>query len=371
MAQKIGVGIIGANPDRGWARAAHIPALAALPQYELRAVSTSRRETADAAGKKFDAPLAFGDHAELVAHPDVDLVTIAVKAPQHRELVTAALKAGKHVYCEWPLGNDLAEAVGMADLARRAGVRNVIGLQGRAAPAINQIRDMVAEGYVGEVLSTSVVASGETFGRSIAQANAYQLDKRNGTTLLSIQFGHFADAVCYCLGEFRELSATLATRRRQVEIDETGELVSSTSPDQVSVTGVLDGGAMASLHFRGGRSRGTNLLWEINGTEGDLVVTAPVGFVGITDLTLRGTRGEEDALSPLAVADKYTWARRGVPKGPPFNVAQLYARLADDIRNGTGMTPTFDTAVRRHRMLDAVQESADTGMRQTYESGSA
>lgn len=140
MTNKIGVGIIGANPNRGWAKSAHIPALSVLPQYEIRAISTSRKEMATAAAKLFNVPLVFDDYRELVAHPDVDLVTIAVKVPYHRELVTAAIAAGKHIYCEWPLGNGLAEAIELADLARRSNVRTVIGLQGRAAPAINRIR---------------------------------------------------------------------------------------------------------------------------------------------------------------------------------------------------------------------------------------
>ena len=66
MADTIRVGIIGANPERSWALRAHIPALAALPQYTLQAVSTSRRESADAAAKKFHAPLAFDHHTDLV-----------------------------------------------------------------------------------------------------------------------------------------------------------------------------------------------------------------------------------------------------------------------------------------------------------------
>src|SRR5262245_64275488 len=85
MADTIRVGIIGANPERSWALRAHIPALAALPQYTLQAVSTSRRESA-AAAKKFHAPLAFDTHTDLVTHPEVDLVVVSVKVPFHHEL---------------------------------------------------------------------------------------------------------------------------------------------------------------------------------------------------------------------------------------------------------------------------------------------
>src|SRR5438876_9168360 len=110
-AKRIRVGIIGANPDRGWAAEAHIPALRSLEDdFAITALSTTRRESADAAGKLFGVPLAFDNHEELVTSADVDVVAVTVKVPYHLELATAAIEAGKAVYCEWPLGNGLHEA---------------------------------------------------------------------------------------------------------------------------------------------------------------------------------------------------------------------------------------------------------------------
>src|SRR3954447_8640715 len=110
-AKRIRVGIIGANPDRGWAAQAHIPALRSLSDdFEITALSTSRRESADAASKAFGVAAAFDSHQELVRSPNVNVVAITVKVPYHLELATAALDAGKAVYCEWPLGNGLQEA---------------------------------------------------------------------------------------------------------------------------------------------------------------------------------------------------------------------------------------------------------------------
>ena len=101
MTKRIRVGIIGANPDRGWAAQAHIPALQSLPDdFEITALSTSRRESADAAGKRFGVRLAFDNHHDLVNSDAVDLVAVTVKVPSHLELATAALDAGRAVYCE-------------------------------------------------------------------------------------------------------------------------------------------------------------------------------------------------------------------------------------------------------------------------------
>src|SRR5258706_11608444 len=180
-ARRIRVGIIGANPDRGWAAQAHIPALKSLPDdFEITALSTSRRQSADAAGKLFGVPLAFDNPQGLVNSADVDVVAVTVKVPYHLELATAALDAGKAVYCEWPLGNGLNEAEKLAALAKKKNVLAVAGLDGRSAPSVAYVRDLIKQGYVGEVLSTTLIGSGMGWGATVPAFNAYLNDKKNG-----------------------------------------------------------------------------------------------------------------------------------------------------------------------------------------------
>src|SRR2546421_9883637 len=108
--QKIRVGIIGANPDRGWAMQAHIPALKSLSdEFEITALSTSRSVSAAAAGKLFGVPLAFDNHYDLVKSAAGDVAAITVKVPSHFALAADALTAGNAVYREWPLANAVAE----------------------------------------------------------------------------------------------------------------------------------------------------------------------------------------------------------------------------------------------------------------------
>ena len=165
MSNKLRVGIVGANPSRGFASIAHIPALQALPGFEISAVCTTRQESADAAARHYGVPLAFSNAGEIARHPDVDLVVVSVKVPDHYLPVMAAIEAGKHVYCEWPLGRDTAEAVRMLDAAERKGVRHAVGLQGQMSPAINYVKDLVADGYTGRVLSATMVACAPNWGR--------------------------------------------------------------------------------------------------------------------------------------------------------------------------------------------------------------
>ncbi len=358
---KIGVGIIGAAPGRSWAAMSHIPALRALPDYEIRALSTTRQESADATAAEHGVPHAFDNHAALVNSPEVDLVVVAVKVPHHRELVKAAIAAGKHVYCEWPLGNGLAEAEEMAVLAKAAGVHAAVGLQARSAPVFSYVRDLIADGYVGEVLSTTLVGSGANWGPVVDQPNAYTYDKANGATVLTIPFGHTIDAIATCLGEIVEVDALLANRRSDCLIMPEGTPLKMTAEDQVIVNATFASGAVGAIHYRGGMSRGTNLRWEINGTEGDLVITADAGHAQMFPLTLFGGRGEDQVVQPMPVPERYQWT----PDLPMFaqNVAQAYALLAEDLRDGTSKCPTFADAVIRHRLIDAIETSAASGKR--------
>jgi len=358
------VGLIGYEPRRSWAAIAHAPALRALPGYTVTAVATRRQASADAAAADLGIDAAYDSGARLIDDPRVDLVVITVKVPEHYVLVERALAAGKHVYCEWPLGNGLAEAIALAEMARGAKGRAVVGMQARMSPAIDQARTLIAEGYVGQVLSTTLVGSGMQWGDRVDRPNAYVVDRANGATMLTIPLGHTVDALCHVLGEFTSLSAVTALRQPVVTRIDTGEQIRKTAHDQIVVAGLLESGAVASVHYRGGVSRGTRLLWEINGSEGDLQITAEGGHAQIFDTRLAGARGADRQIVPIASAPAHRWVPQELA-GPAVNVAQMYARFADDVRNGTRICPDFDDAVRRHRMTAAIEAAAESGQRQS------
>ena len=257
------VGLIGANAGRSWGGIAHVPAIRAVEALELTAIATRSQTSADVAAAAFGVSRAFGDPLAMIRDPDVDLVSVVVKVLGHLDLVMAAIAAGKAVYCEWPLGVDLAQAEAMADAAEAAGVPTAIGLQGRSSPWLRHLGRLVADGYVGRVLSTTLIASDTFSTGEVAQANAYMLDVRNGTNPLSVHGGHLLDALAGVLGEFADLSAVTTTSRPEVRIRETGETVHSTSPDQIVIAGLLTGAAAVSVHIRAGQPWDQAILWEI------------------------------------------------------------------------------------------------------------
>ena len=362
----LGVGIIGVSPVRGWAATAHIPALRALPNYEIRALSATNAESARAAGEVFGVSAVFAHHEELVAQPDVDVVAVTVKVPHHRELVFAALAAGKAVYCEWPLGRDLDEARAMAALAAERGVRTVVGLQARQAPAIEFVKDLLSDGYVGEVLSTTMIGV-SVRGDVVVQPNVYMLDANNGANLLTVAVGHSLDTLNHVLGEFADLSAVSAIRRPLITAEGTREQITKTAVDQVAVVGTLTSGAIASVHVREAVAGGIGFLWEINGTDGTLRITADAALPEIFPLTVAGTRGGGEPAElaiPAALTQKWP-ALTSLEGAPAYNVGRAYAAFAADIDNGTHTVPDFADAVRRHEVIAAIERSAASGERVT------
>ena len=353
----IRVGFIGLNPGVHWAATAHIPALEALAdQYEVVGVANTSLASARKAAEAFGLRHAFENAEALVSSPEVDLVVVTVKVPHHRELVTAALNAGKHVYCEWPLGNGLAEARELADLAGEKGVVAAVGTQMRVAPEVEYLRQLIAEGYVGEVLSTTLVGSGNSWGPETDTAHAYLYDRNNGATMLSIPLGHTLAGLRDVLGEFADLSTRMVTRRKTVRVADTGETIPVTSPDQVLVHGTLASGAAFSIHYRGGMSRGTNLLWEINGTEGDIQVTGANGHAQLVQLSIHGAWGDATEMTPLTPppAVYEGWPDDAVVR----NVARIYALVAQDIRTGSRSAPSFRDAATLHETIEAIEISA-------------
>jgi predicted dehydrogenase len=357
------VGIVGLQPGRSWAAFAHLPALRFLSdRFEIAGVANSSLKSAEAAAAACGIPHAFANVSEMAASPDIDIIAVTVKVPAHFELVSAALEAGKHVFCEWPLGRTVEEAQALAAMAREKGVLAVTGTQARVSPVMRHLRRLVAGGFVGDVLSTSVTGWGRIWGSTIddLKNERYLLQNANGATLLTIPFAHTLAALRDVLGDVAESSAVIDTRRAEVLARETGEFVSQDAPDQILIAGHLTSGATLSMHYQGGEPRGIDgFVWDIHGTEGDLRVTGPTGHTQIVPLTISGARGDQRELQVIPTpADEITLEDR-----VPGNVARIYRRLANDLHHGTSTAPTFDDAVALHQVIAALEQSAREGRR--------
>ncbi len=316
------------------------------------------RAGADAAAKAFHVKAAYATADDLFRDPSIDIVSVAVKVPDHRDLVLGALAAGKHLYCEWPLGRNLEESEELASAAKTAGVHCAIGLQTRMNPAVRQAQSLLATGAIGRLLSARVTSTAVAYGPKVEKAMAFGEDGANGVTLVTIQGGHTLDLVIKLLGELEDVSALATTQFPEVYIGDSTQPQRRSTPDHLLVHSRLASGLPVGIEVAGGRPAGnTPFLFQVVGEKGELLLAggAPRGFQsGKLRLSMNGQEQEVDE-GELA----------GLPENA-FNVAGVYATLRDDINSGTHTVADFDHAVQLTRLIDAALSSSEEGRRKLY-----
>lgn len=349
------VGIVGANAERGWAKEAHVPALQKLPGLKLSAISTRSEKSARAAAMAFGAEHWYDDAFAMVKSDEVDIVSICVKVPEHRKILLAALQAGKHVYCEWPLGRNLEEAEELVAAAASAGVHAAIGLQARLSPAARRARELVADGIIGRPLSARIVSTSGVGSPKMPSVYAYLNEHQNGANLSTILGGHTLDLAISILGEIVALEALSAIHFPSIELLDTNEKIERTTPDQLMVVGRHANGCLLSADVDGTAPADTPFTFEILGEKGRLSLIGgdPHGFQG-GELRLEGEHAFPPPDAPVVA---------GLPC-EAVNVAEVYAQLARDIRDSTWTVPDFKHALRLTRLIDAVGRAASTGTRE-------
>ena len=357
MTELIRVGLVGATVTEfgsGWGSGAHVPALKTVPGYQIKAVCTAHEATAKASAAAFGADLAFHDIDAMAASSEVDLISVVVRVPLHHQIVMKALRAGKAVYCEWPLGNGLKEAQEMSDLARKMNVANMVGLQSRSDPTVRYAKDLVAQGYVGEVLFANLRINPAS---QLERGNGriWQGLASNGANPLTIPGGHSMDTVLYLLGGMGEVAARIATRITQWRNADSGETMTVDAPDAVSAIGRLQSGAEINIQIGTAPTAAPGYRLEIYGRKGTLAIAS--SSVNIGPNRLFGAQSK-DKLAEIPVPESFKAAPASTPAGPAQNVANAYARFAKVFHTKEGIDPDFDTALDIHRLIDAIERSA-------------
>ncbi len=347
----VNVGVIGVGSAQSWAREAHVAAVSAVPGLTLAAIATRDAATAGKTADELGAKRGYGDALELINDSDVSVVVVGVPVPAHRELILAALDAGKHVVTEWPVGTSTAETEELAAAASRSGLHTAVDLQARMSAAALAARGLVRSGAIGRVLTVTCYSTTAGFGRRISQRARKLENPDTGMNLTTIQVAHSLDFAVHVAGSLASVSALRTVRFPQVEIEDGDGKAPSVEhrvvPDHVLTHGRLtDGGAMALRVVGGLPANATPFRLDVEGELGSLSLRggAPRGFQA-GPLTLF----RDD--SPVDVSDAVARTDTQLPESA-FNVAQVYAALRDDIRNGTTTAPSFDDALRLAHLID-------------------
>jgi len=369
MAPKpIKVGILGLS--HGWGVSAHLPYLQAHPEkFQVVAVCNSSVASSEKAIEKYELPKeakGYGNPDDLAKDPDVELVVCAVRVDRHLPTITPSLKSQKAVFVEWPLGKNLQEAEDLTSLKNTHGVQfGFVDLQARKAPIVRKVKEIIAGGSIGKVLSSTWAGSATQGGNSTHENYEYLGRKEVGGNLVQIHFGHSVDYLQYVLGYgFSKPQSLLSNRRPLITLySDDNKTVSKqhpkTAPDTIFFHGLIsESNIPVSMTLRGGPPmKGTpGLEWRIYGEKGEIRLTASGPFlqIGYEDMKIEVSDEENGTVEEVGFADLEEFEELGMPGR---NVGRVYEGIWDVMREGgegagrEGLT-TFEDAVERHRLLE-------------------
>ncbi|KAJ3490343.1 hypothetical protein NLG97_g5794 [Lecanicillium saksenae] len=365
------IGLSG-NAVTSWASNAHLPYLLSergRSKYQIVALLNSTVESAQNSIKIFSLPpetKAYGNPEDLAQDPDVDLVVCATRVDAHYKSTLPSVRAGKRAFIEWPLAQDAKHAQELADAAASHGTHTLVGHQGRFAPVVVTLKQVIESGRIGKVLSSDVRAFGGTHSRDkVGFGLSYFLDRAVGGNIITIGLGHFYDELQYLLGDLQNAAARFQLQRPEVKlVDSAGNVVdtvTSNVPDLILINGTLNGtenieqGATVSIRYRRGEPfKGEpGCVWSINGVKGEIRLTAVNGpvFHAAAEketVTLEVHDFETDQV------EKIDWDWSGWASELPLvarSIGTLYDKYADGENEKDGL-PSFHTALHRHQQLE-------------------
>lgn len=373
----IGYGFMGAAHSQGWRTA---PRFFDLPAEPVMSVIVGRdADRVEAARAKFGWERAATDWREVIADPDIDIVDICTPGDSHAEIAIAALEAGKHVLCEKPLANTLAEAEAMTAAAEGAaarGIRSMVGFSYRRVPAIGLARTLIQEGRLGAIRQVRALYL-QDWLRDEDGPMTWRLDKAAaGSGSLGDIGAHAVDLVEHLtgsrltgvsgtlatfveerplLGETVGLSGTASTERGRVTVD-----------DAAWFTGRLSGGAAAgaigafeATRYATGRKNALRI--ELSGSRGaiafDLEAMNELEFYDAT-----APAGEQGFTRIIATEPEHPYMANWWPTGHAIGYEHAFSHEVVDfvtaVATGTDPEPSFADGLHIQHVLDAVERSA-------------
>ena len=377
---QIRVAIVGlsASAITSWAASAHLPYLLSprgRTHYEIVALLNSSESAAEAARATFNLPSsvkAYGSPTDLAEDKDIDMVICCTRVDVHFGTIKPSIRAGKAVFVEWPLAENLARAIELT--GDEPFPNSIIGLQGRVSPVSLRLKEILASGAIGKVLSSHVLSFGALLPRdALPEGMEYFAERKYGGNPIVIENGHTLDWVHEVLGEFVEFESRMQIQRPEVKFlgadGVVRKKIGTDVPDLLTVQGTLKsrpgvGGAVEGALFTHVFRHGTpfkgqpGLTLTINGEKGELLVTIGEKFLFLEDpasILLHNHATDE--------VKEIKWDWDDWQKELPIKargVAELYERYAEWVENGKSQInygrkwPTLEDAVTRTRQFETI-----------------
>jgi len=329
-------------------------------KVRLVGVCTSRMETAQKAKEQGGFVFATTDYKDLLSRKDIQIIDCSLPNYLHKDVVVAALKAGKHVYCEKPLALNLREANEIYEVAKDSGVRHQVTFQYRFIPAIMRAKQLIDEGSVGEMFSIRGVylhSSCVVQPTRTAYSWKAEYEKVGGGVLVDLG-SHLIDLTRYMAGEFKRVRALVKNFTSPDK--RTDDLAIIDVEMQNGAVGTLEASKMAT---------GTNdeLRLEIHGLKGALRFNSMepnwLEFYDNTepDTPIGGMKG----FKRIDTIQKYP-EPPGIPM-PKFSIGWIRYHVAclhaflNAIAKGTEPSPDFKDGLEAQRIMEAAYASSKEG----------
>lgn len=314
------------------------------------------------------------DWRRLVARDDIDIIDIGAPGNMHAEIAIAAARAGKHVFCEKPLGNSAEEARRMLDAVENAGVQSMVWFNYRANPAVAFAKKLIDDGAIGRIyhwrglfLQDWLVNPQSPIGWRLKKEVA-------GSGSHGDLLAHCLDTARYLVGEISEVSGALETFIKQrPEMRAADDRMGGTASDVMGEVTVDDAslslarfengalGTFEATRYASGRKNYN--FFEINGSLGSLIFNAerPNELQIYTTDTRPGTHGYR-TVSVTGGQDPYTshyW-----PTAHNIGYEHTFISLLFDaftaLGKGESLSPSFRDGYLNNVLLDTISKSAET-----------
>ena len=381
MAKTLNVGMIGYRfmgkaHSNGWRQAPHFFPLDA--EIEMHTICGRNAEGVEAAANELGWKNASTDWQAVVNHPEIDIVDINTPNDSHAEIAIAAANAGKHVLCEKPLGMTVQQCQDMVDAVEKNNVVHMVCHNYRRIPAIAHAKKMIEEGAIGEIYHYRARYAQDW----IVDPNfplVWRLKKGiSGSGAHGDINAHIIDLGRYLVGEFAEICGLMNTFIKQRPLEDSSgkgsglggaggaEMGEVTVDDAAMVIGRFQNGALANLEAtRFALGRKNNIVIEINGSKGSLYFdfedmnrlkyfdnSQPDDRQGFADILVTQPGGSHPYVGQ--------WWPPGHIIGYEHTFVHTLADFVNAVVAGKAVQPTFEDGKRNQRVLEAVEESAQS-----------
>ena len=386
-ARRLKVAVVGASisdsPDgrERFSIRAHLPALKALPQmYEVVAACTTRMESARATAQRFGLPHAFDNVERMLKElPEIDVVCVSVRPDTHHRVVMPALRAGKHVYCEHPLGTTTAQARELYDLAQAKGVHTAVGHQMHYEPAVLQMTELVREGYIGKPLAFNITYLASSYIAPRPSHRKWLFTAEAGGHP-AYRTGHNLERLTSVLGaDVTDVCADMAVLAPERPNLDGGPPLKNTQVDNSNFLMRIDRTIMGTLQVCLTAWNGLGWGFQLYGTEGMLMLgvkdqgdkNTVKGDPNSGELRLFGARTDVAKLTAtptapellqrqfreIPAADRHSFVSGIERSRATFAVAQMWHAFANAIHDGSHFAPGFREQLKMHYVWDATEKS--------------